>query len=197
MANNLSKTQIDKLGDRLKGGDITEADLRLLDEYRLSFSEAYEFVVGAIRNEVGLEPTGRPAKSTTSITEKLLRESIRLSQIQDIAGCRVVVPGIKEQDKAVGDLHSLFQNSIVVDRRERPNNGYRAVQVIINASGKLVEVQVRTMLQHGWAELSEKAADIMIHGSNMAEEIRKYWIQYSRHPSCWLWKNREKCNLRS
>jgi hypothetical protein len=42
----LSKTQIDKLGERLRKGNVTEDDLRLLDEYRLSFSEAYEFVVG-------------------------------------------------------------------------------------------------------------------------------------------------------
>ena len=99
MSNSLSKTQIDKLGDRLRKGDISEADLRMVDDYRRSFSEAYEFVFGAIRSELGLEPTGRPAKSTSSITEKLLRESIRLSQIQDIAGCRLVVPGIEEQDE--------------------------------------------------------------------------------------------------
>jgi hypothetical protein len=34
MANELTKTQIDCLGDRLKKGKITEADLRLLDSYR-------------------------------------------------------------------------------------------------------------------------------------------------------------------
>jgi hypothetical protein len=34
MASEISKTQIDRLGDRLKKGNITEADLRLLDSYR-------------------------------------------------------------------------------------------------------------------------------------------------------------------
>ena len=38
----LSKTQIDRLGDRLRTGDISEADLRLLDSYRRSFTDAYE-----------------------------------------------------------------------------------------------------------------------------------------------------------
>src|SRR5438046_10135081 len=88
-----SKTQIDRLGDRLRGGDISEDDLRMLDHYRRSFSIAYEFVVGTIRNELGLEPTGRPAKSTTAIADKLLRESIRLSQLQDIAGGRIILDG--------------------------------------------------------------------------------------------------------
>lgn len=37
VASEISKTQIDKLGERLKKGEITDADLRLLDEYRRSF----------------------------------------------------------------------------------------------------------------------------------------------------------------
>jgi hypothetical protein len=112
-----SKTQIDKLGERLRKGDINEADLRMLDEYRRSFSEAYEFIVGVIRNELRLEPTGRPAKSTTSITEKLLRESIRLSQIQDIAGSRVIVSDVDEQNQIVQALEKAFEDVEVVDRR--------------------------------------------------------------------------------
>jgi len=144
MANNISKTQIDKLGERLRKGDISEADLRMLDEYRRSFSEAYEFVVRAIRTELKLEPTGRPAKSTTSIGEKLQRESIRLSQIQDIAGCRLVVTGIEEQNGTVKSLEKLFADVNVVDRRKKPSHGYRAVHVIVNQGKKLVEIQVRT-----------------------------------------------------
>ena len=95
MKNALSKTQVDRLGDRLKGGSHTESDLRLLDAYRRSFGEAYEAVVQIIRQH-GELPTGRLAKSTLSIVEKLRRESIRLSQMQDIAGCRVVVVDVVE-----------------------------------------------------------------------------------------------------
>src|SRR5262245_9379183 len=86
-----SKTQIDRLGDRLKKGAVEEPDLILLDSYRRSFGTAYETVVQTIRTEIELEPTGRPAKSTNSLIEKLKRESIRLTQVQDIAGCRLVV----------------------------------------------------------------------------------------------------------
>src|SRR6266704_1984563 len=74
---NLRKNQIDRLGDRLRKGDISEEDLRLLDSYRRSFTDAYDEVVGKIRDQLGLEPTGRPAKSTTSIIDKLQRETIR------------------------------------------------------------------------------------------------------------------------
>ena len=161
MAIEASKTQIDRLGVRLRKGNISEADLRLLDEYRRSFSAAYEFVVGTIQQRLQLEPTGRPAKSTTSISDKLARESIRFSQIQDIAGCRLVVSDVAEQDRVVEALSTVFEEVEIVDRRDRPSHGYRAVHLIIKTQGKLVEVQVRTVLQHAWAELSEKLSDVV------------------------------------
>lgn len=161
MTTEVTKTQIDRLGDRLRKGDISEADLRLLDSYRRSFSEAYQVVVEAITKELALEPTGRPAKSTTSISDKLRRESIRLTQIQDIAGCRLIVPDIAYQESVVQSLVNLFEHATIIDRRPQPSHGYRAVHVIVSCHGKLIEVQVRTSLQHLWAELSEKLSDIV------------------------------------
>lgn len=157
---NLSATQIDRLGNRLEVSPLADSDLKLLDEYRRSFGEAYEAVIRAIREQLKLAPTGRPAKSTGAIIEKLRRETIRLSQVQDIAGCRVVVANIEEQERVVAALCAAFPQSSVKDRREKPSYGYRAVHVIIEIAGKLIEVQVRTSLQHLWAELSEKLSDV-------------------------------------
>jgi putative GTP pyrophosphokinase len=156
----ISKTKIDRLGDRLRLGNITDADLRLLDDYRRSFSRGYDIIAGTIRHQLGLEPTGRPAKSTTSIAEKLHRESIRLTQIQDIAGCRLIVEAIAEQERVISALTELFKGSTVIDRREKPSHGYRAVHVIVNIDKKPVEIQVRTALQQLWAEMSEKLSDL-------------------------------------
>lgn len=80
--------------------------------------------------------------------------------MQDIAGCRIIVPDILTQDEVVENLKSLFDKLTVVDRRENPSHGYRAVHVIVAHSDKLIEVQVRTALQHLWAELSEKLSDV-------------------------------------
>lgn len=156
----ISKSAIDRLGTRLRKGNFTEADLRLLDEYRRSFTNAYETVVGAIRQELRLEPTGRPAKSTTSIAQKLRRESVRLTQIQDTAGCRVIIPDVSEQERVLTSLLELFPASTVSDRRQKPSYGYRAVHVITQVNGKPVEIQIRTTLQQLWAELSEKLSDL-------------------------------------
>ena len=156
-----SKTQIDKLGERLRAGSPDEPDLRELDEYRRSFGDAYEHVLSSIRQRLRLEPTGRPAKSTSSIVEKLRRESIRLTQIQDVAGCRLEVGNLAEQDAVVSSLLSLFPDTQVVDRRNRPSHGYRAVHVIVFVLGKAIEVQVRTALQHRWAQVSERLSDMV------------------------------------
>ena len=158
----MSKTQLDRLGDRIRKSVINDDDLRLLDEYRRSFADAYEHMVGAIVKNLSLDPTGRPSKSTTSISDKLRRESIRLSQIQDIAGCRLVVRDIAEQNSVVDSLQDLFGISVsIVDRREKPSHGYRAVHMIVQFQGKSTEIQIRTALQHLWAELSEKLSDVI------------------------------------
>jgi putative GTP pyrophosphokinase len=154
----LSKAQIDKLGERLKAGHPSAADLRELDDYRRSFSAAYETVISVARFG-DKEPTGRAAKSTSAIIDKLRRETIRLSQIQDIAGCRVVVPDIFRQELVVIALTDPFPGSTVINRRARSSHGYRAVHVVVTVNDRVVEIQVRTELQQKWAELSEKFAD--------------------------------------
>lgn len=154
-----SKTQIDLLGERLKGGSRSETDLILLDSYRRSFSAPYEKVIALLRDTLELSPTGRPAKSTSSIIDKLLRESIRLTQIQDIAGCRVVVNDIPAQYIHHIRITELFTDAREVDRIQEPRYGYRAIHVIPTIDGKPIEIQVRSLLQHLWAELSEKVSD--------------------------------------
>ena len=153
-----SGAQIDKLGERLKTGPIVEVDLRLLDEYRLGFADAYVAIARLVTQQ-GVQPSGREAKSRSAIVEKLRRESIRLSQIQDIAGCRVVVSGRKEQDSVVQVISDALDNAGAIDRRLAPSHGYRAVHVIARHLHLPVEVQIRTAWQHHWAETSEKLSD--------------------------------------
>ncbi|MDI4635297.1 hypothetical protein J7U46_19700 [Pelomonas sp. V22] len=160
----LSKSQLDRLGERLRRAEgIEPADLMLLDEYRQSFALASESVVGRIRMSLGIEPTVRPAKSTQAIIDKLRREKSRLSRIQDIAGCRILVDSIVDQDRLLGSLRSMFPSVDLKDRRQTPSHGYRAVHLIVSDTDRWVEVQVRTELQHRWATLSEKLADVYGH----------------------------------
>src|SRR5262249_6201107 len=49
--------------------------------------------------------------------------------------------------------------AILIDRRSRPSHGYRAVHCIARFEGKSIEIQVRSRLQHLWAEVSERLSD--------------------------------------
>jgi len=100
-------------------------------------------------------------KSTGALIEKLHRESIRLTQVQDIAGCRVIVLNVKAQERVIASLRKVFPEAALVDRRELPSYGYRAVHMVPRIHGLPVEIQIRTSVQHLWAELSEKYADVV------------------------------------
>lgn len=167
-----SKNAIDRLGDRLRIS-VTPDDLRMLDTYRLSFASTYEVVFQQVRITHGLEVSGRPAKSTTAIVDKLKRESIRLSQMQDIAGCRVVVSDIARQDALSEKLLALFSNVTVFDRRKNPSHGYRAIHLVVQIESRQIEIQIRTELQQLWAELSEKFSDIFGIAVKYGFEIEK------------------------
>ena len=156
-----SKAQIDRLGERLREGTVSDDDLRELNAYRDTFVGAYNEVAAKILSTAGLEPTGRPQKTPFSIVQKLRRErTMQLSRMQDIAGCRLVVAKVPEQDQLVQGLVHAFNKTTVVDRRQRPSHGYRAVHVIAKVQNKAIEIQVRTELQNLWAQLSEVMSDV-------------------------------------
>lgn len=71
----------------------------------------------------------------------------------------MVVKDIAAQDKVTERIKELFERTTIVDRRENPSHGYRAVHVIVDNRDKLVEIQVRTLLQDRWAAFSEKLSD--------------------------------------
>ncbi len=160
----LSRSQIDRLGGRLRGSQrISDADLAQLQAVREAHDDAMAAVTVALRDltvdGVSLAPTSR-LKTVGTMLEKLRRESMRLSQMQDIAGARVVIDGGRAfQDRVANAIVGRFPGSRVVDRRETPTNGYRAVHVMVRQGACWVEVQVRTPHQDLWAQIVERLGD--------------------------------------
>ncbi len=156
----LTNSQVDRLGDRLRAAaesdeQIPEGDRQLLLEFRASFLPAYQAVAQRIRDTAGMNPSGRPEKTPESIIAKLCRERTQLSRMQDIAGCRVVVPTKARQEEVLGALRDLFPDRREMDRRAEPRYGYRAVHLIVREQGRPVEIQLRTRLQDLWANVVE------------------------------------------
>ena len=181
----MSRRRIDRLGDRLREG-VTLEDRGLLDTYRELFFETLLLVTFDLgRLGIGKSDGGR-LKRPESVIAKLERDShIRLSRMQDIAGCRLVADDKAEQDEIFVRLQTDFDIYRAYDIRESPHSGYRAVHIVVRRGGKFVEVQVRTENQREWARLSEQAtaydASIKYGGGNPAirqaldELSETYW----------------------
>jgi GTP pyrophosphokinase len=163
-----SRRAVDKLGERLRAG-VDEERIREIDLYRQTFWPAYRQVGDLLHSRIrepaagaeGAELSGRFGKTTYATVAKLQRMTIRLSQMQDIAGFRIVVATARNQDQLVQELRSIYPGARIFDRRNATSHGYRAVHAIVNSMGWPIEVQVRTVFQHLWAQLSERLADTL------------------------------------
>jgi ppGpp synthetase/RelA/SpoT-type nucleotidyltranferase len=166
MSKPLSNNQIDKLGERLKAGDPGDEDVTMLSAYRNSFAEAANLVADKVRELSGLPVAIRSLKTTLSIVAKLKRDGVKqLSAMQDIGGCRVTVTNLIEQDELTVKLMSAFPDAKLYDRVAKPSHGYRAKHLVVKVYGRRIEIQVRTIAQHCWAQMSEMTADA--YGQNL------------------------------
>ncbi|MFN8096977.1 MAG: RelA/SpoT domain-containing protein [Dermatophilaceae bacterium] len=154
----ISRSALQSLGRRLAKSTATEADweklYEVLEHYRLASVEAQELL-----RQVGFELTAR-VKSRDTLIDKI-RTGSSLASIQDVAGIRLdPCADLDEQDDIVLQVGRLFEEgSVVKDRRPEPNHGYRAVHVVVTCQALPVEIQVRTILQNGWAQIIERMGD--------------------------------------
>jgi len=155
----LSKSQLDKLGSRLRNStEPANEDLALLDRYREQFFVLNDAVLGELRKLTGSGVESRH-KSVPSIVAKLRRrQPARLSAIQDLAGARIIVWDLRAQDFLVEKIVGRYPDATVDDKRLRPTFSYRAVHIVADVPLPY-EIQVRTLNQQTWAQLSERLAD--------------------------------------
>ncbi|MCG3176505.1 MAG: hypothetical protein MOGMAGMI_01460 [Candidatus Omnitrophica bacterium] len=114
-------------------------------------------------------------KRLSSIDQKLRRNNnMKLTQMQDIGGCRVVLPTVAHVDQLVG-LYKQGQTKNPNDRAEfvkeydyissPKTDGYRSFHIVYKYRSKAeknqvynglrIEVQIRSRLQHAWATAVE------------------------------------------
>jgi len=162
-----SRSHIERLGARLIAeAEPPEADIAELHQLLEAYDEVLTGTLTRVRAAMDVAPTSR-VKNTGTILEKLHRHGGSwLKSMHDLAGMRIVNGANRnEQDTLVRQLIELFADEPreprVIDRRENPSHGYRAVHVIAFPEDMAVEIQVRSRWQHEWADMFEKVADLI------------------------------------
>ena len=110
-------------------------------------------------------------KRKPQILRKLRRFKVRLTQLQDIGGLRIIVEQNRDIDNLVEYLKAKVQEQTsisikrIVDYREkgRDDSGYRATHIILEREQVCLELQIRSRIQHYWAELIERTSVIYGH----------------------------------
>ena len=156
----LTRSQINRAGRRLRKAETPdEADRQIYDKFRATFAEPLAEVVEALRGVAGGAPVTYRLKRFETTVEKLRRLTSDLARLEDIAGCRVVVPTMREQRDILGLIRQEFKIIRERDYQAEPRDGYRALHVVVHSQGKAVEVQLRTELEDQWANTVERLAD--------------------------------------
>jgi ppGpp synthetase/RelA/SpoT-type nucleotidyltranferase len=130
-------------------------------------------------------------KRLDSITKKLANlATMQLSQMQDIAGCRAVMPNLETVRKlqaqyrdTPGFSHELraYKDYIL----EPKSSGYRGVHLMFRYKlrdpsaheGQRVEIQIRTQLQHAWATAVE-AAGTFTNQALKSSQGSEQWVRF-------------------
>ncbi|KAA0989272.1 RelA/SpoT domain-containing protein [Dyadobacter aurulentus] len=180
----LSKTLIDTAGKSLSRDTETDVDKYILhtdafDEYRKNHLEPLSKTTIELQQwlaQFGKEYfIAQRLKRKPQILRKLRRFSARLSQLQDIGGTRVIVEQNKDVDELVNFLKERFETRTdlklvkLTDYRGdgREDSGYRAYHLILEREGYRMELQIRSKIQHYWAETIERTS--VIYGYHLKE----------------------------
>jgi ppGpp synthetase/RelA/SpoT-type nucleotidyltranferase len=194
-----SKTKIDKAGLALAKNKYRDEDEyfeleEVFDECRKAhlqpLSETTLELQHLLTNYGAQYYIAQRLKRKLQIVRKLNRLSVRLTQLQDIGGCRIIVQKNADVDRLHKYLvekvqsQSVFAIDRTTDYRElgRDDTGYRSLHVILQRSGVHLELQIRSRIQHYWSESIERTS--VIYGYHLKEsEGDKKVIRYFKNLS--------------
>lgn len=172
-----SKSDLNKAGEALRGQIVwtTETEAAALRTFTIAnhwrgthakpMSIVRAGISGCLRalNIDGIP--GTRLKRMRSIRKKLRRSGIRLNQIQDLGGCRCVVPTLQDVNALAEGFKTRTRHELVKENdyiQDPKSDGYRCLHLVYcvqpdysGAAGKRIELQFRTRLQHSWATAVE------------------------------------------
>ena len=197
IAPQFSRRRVDRAGRALveaPSEQLPEEDLRIYANWRSSHAfplNTFQVYLRTRTRELCPDPVvSQRLKRTPSTIEKLRRfPRMKLSQMQDIGGCRAVLDTVDQ----VRSLREAYRTSRI---RHCPVNGkdyiaapkqsgYRGVHLVYRYrsprseiyNGLLIEIQLRTRLQHAWATAVETAGAFLGQALKSSEGEQQ-WLRF-------------------
>ncbi|HJN84588.1 MAG TPA: RelA/SpoT family protein [Candidatus Pelagibacter bacterium] len=160
MGMNRIRDELEDLSFKVLNNDARELIKKRLDEIKEdrtnSFkSISFEFIELLNQNKINAQIFGRE-KTPFSIWRKVQKKRVSLEQITDIIGFRIILDRVEDCYKALGIFHSKY-NCIpgkFKDYISSPKiNNYQSLHsAIIGPNNRPIEIQIRTMPMHEFAE---------------------------------------------
>lgn len=181
IAQDISKKQLKKIGERIRNSTATEEDFKIVSAFRNSHSPLIRSLRDSLKSfkkSLKLKDDSmiisRRIKRMPSIIRKLQRfEDMRLDRIQDLGGVRIILSDINKVNAFAEHLKNVTykhkdKNNFLIKREknyilEPKEDGYRSIHHIYEYQGSafpdlrglLVELQIRSAKQHQWATAVE------------------------------------------
>ena len=202
-----SKSEINHAGDVLITENSSEEQINeardILDNWRAIHAYPMHIFKKRLKDKALLVDknalTVQRLKRVPAIIKKLQRKygghppTMKLSQMQDIGGCRAVLTNVNlvkqlcDKYYLKGDMKHKRVN--IKDYIANPkSDGYRSIHLIYRYSsdkgkkeynGLLVEVQIRSKLQHLWATAIE-TVDFYTRQAIKSSEGQEEWMEFFR-----------------
>lgn len=199
-----TKGEINRAGDTLISDTSSQEKdkaLEILDNWRASHSYPMHVFKKRLKEKSRLMEedslTVQRLKRVPAIIAKLKRSydghtpSMKLSQMQDLGGCRTVLSSVSlvrklhQEYYVKGDLkHKKVGEKDYINNPKK--DGYRSIHLIYRYfsdkgkkeyNGLLIEIQLRSRLQHLWATAIE-TVDFFTRQAIKSNEGQKEWMDF-------------------
>lgn len=189
-----SKSRLNRAGDAVRKGTQSAADIAIIDDWRAAHRHVlntFQAILRSRTRNTGIIVAQRHKRRRT-IFHKLLRlPGMSLSRMDDIAGCRLIFPSVRDLYGFRRDFHAArFEHEMrngtdKYDYIKSPKEtGYRGVHDVYEYNAKsvggrrlaglYVEVQYRTLVQHSWATAVELIGHLTTSQPKFREGDKRY-----------------------
>ncbi len=198
-----NKSKVDNAGHILTDMGATPEDienaLTILNNWRSSHGYPMNTFQARLRQKAKIVDSNalvvQRLKRVPSIIKKLKRDQTKtmsLSQMQDIAGCRVVLSNIEKVNQLVeiykksrGLKHKRIREKDYIKNPKK--DGYRGIHLVYRYrsdkiktyDGLLIEIQIRSKIQHAWATAIE-IVDLFTKQAIKSNEGEEKWKEFFR-----------------